>query len=477
MATLEHGLFAGVTTTLAFFWDSLFGLIAGFLISAIVQVAFPRRAMERALGPNVRGVVNGTLLGIVASACSYGAAAAARGFFAKGADLRSVFAFMISSTNMNLAIVIMFWTIVGWKFAFAEFFGGIVIIAVVASGITLLFRPDELRTLAAKMPQGSRAARVTECLQCGMEGEAEHAVEYAGTTYLFCGARHENEFRLDPLRLLGLREDEAQARGEQGLRALRHARTWREVLETARGDFDMLRNELLVGFVVAGFAAALVPQAWLVSALRSVGAVPVVGYVLLLIVGLVLASLTFICSMGNVPIARYLAMAGIPLGANTTFIYGDLLIPPLLGIYRKSFPAKATWSFIGLFVLGALLAGALMDGLIGNVFGTMAMGSMELSDRFTLGANIFALLALAAVIAVAGGASPPQGDSASTPPSHGEPVSGPLASCEPVSVPPTQGEPAPIVLGSAGSGCCGEDAAEESGVPLTASHSGADAAS
>jgi hypothetical protein len=81
------------------------------------------------------------------------------------------------------------------------------------------------------------------------------------------------------------------------------------------------------------------------------------------------------------------------------------------------------------------------------------------------------------LIAVARGASPPQGDSASTPPSHGEPVSGPLARCEPVSVPPTQGEPAPIVLGSAGSGCCGGDAAEESGVPLTASHSGADAAS
>ncbi|MGP6191656.1 MAG: permease [Vulcanimicrobiaceae bacterium] len=137
---------------------------------------------------------------------------------------------------------------------------------------------------------------------------------------------------------------------------------------------------------------------------QPVGTIPVVGYVLLLVVGLALASLTFICSMGNVPIARYLAMAGIPLGANTTFIYGDLLIPPLVGIYRKSFPAKATWSFLGLFILGALLAGALMDALVGNAFGTMAMGSMELSDRFTLVANVLALAALAAVVIVARGA-------------------------------------------------------------------------
>jgi hypothetical protein len=445
-------------------------LIAGFLISAIVQVAFSRRAMERALGPSVRGVVNGTLLGVVASACSYGAAAAARGFFQKGADLRAVFAFMISSTNMNLAIVIMFWTIVGWKFAFAEFFGGIVIVAVVAAGITLLFRPDELRTLAAAMPQGPAAARVSECLQCGMEGEPEHAVEYAGSVYRFCGARHENEFRADPLRVLGAREDEAQAQGEGGFGALRRARTWRRILETARGDFDMLKNELLVGFVVAGFAAALVPQAWLANALRAVGAVPFAGYVLLLLAGLVLASLTFICSMGNVPIARYLAMAGIPLGANTTFIYGDLLIPPLLGIYRKSFPPKATWSFVGLFVLGALLAGALMDGLLGNVLGNVAMGSMELSDRFTLSANVLALAALLTVVAVArsaagagearAGSAPleqpqPQGEPALLGAPQGEPA---LLGAPQVAftlLGGAQGEPVRIDLGTVSRPCCG----------------------
>ena len=397
MEAVAHGAWAGVATTLGFLWDSLFGLIFGFLISAVVQVAFSRQAMSRYLGPNLRGILNGVAFGVVASACSYGAAAAARGFFQKGADVRAVFAFLISSTNMNVAILILFWTLVGWRFAFAEFAGGIIIIAVVATGFSLLFGPGEIRRLADAMPAAPRPARVTDCLQCGMEGDAEHAVEHGGTTYLFCGARHESEFRADPARVLG--ESEATgADGSLGLSALAKRETWREVVAVALGDVAMLRNELIVGYVVAGFAAALVPSEWLAAALRAVGGVPAVGYLLLLLVGLGLAVVTFICSMGNVPIARFLAMAGIPLGANTTFIYGDLLIPPLVGIYRKSFPPKVTWTFLGLFTLGALVAGAVMDLLIGNVFGGMQHGSMELSDRFTLLSN---MLGLAAVIVLA----------------------------------------------------------------------------
>jgi len=416
METVGHGLWAGVTTTLGFVWDSFFGLVFGFLISAIVQVAFSRSAMHRYLGPNLRGILNGTAFGVIASACSYGAAAAARGFFQKGADVRAVFAFLISSTNMNLAILILFWTLVGWKFAFAEFAGGIVIIAVVATGFSLLFKPGEVRRLADAMPQAVRPSLVGECLQCGMDGEAQHAVEYGGTTYLFCGARHENEFRADPARVLG--EVESDAGEPAGLVALAKRDTWREIVAVALGDVAMLRNELLIGYVVAGFAAALVPPEWLAGALRAVGGVPFVGYLLLLLVGLGLAVVTFICSMGNVPIARFLALAGIPLGANTTFIYGDLLIPPLIGIYRKSFPSRIVWSFVALFTIGALVAGALMELLIGNVFGGLHAGSMELSDRFTLISNIVALLAIVALAIAArgGGALPRQEDAAS--PAH-----------------------------------------------------------
>jgi uncharacterized membrane protein YraQ (UPF0718 family) len=396
---LAAGLLRGIVTTAGFFWDSLYGLIFGFLISAIAQTTLSRGVMERALGPGFRGIANGAVFGIVASACSYGAAAAARGFYQKGADPRAVFSFMISSTNMNLAILIMFWAMLGWKFAFAEFFGGIIIIAIVTAGLTVLARRALTSGTADSVAEG---AAVTECLQCGMEGEAEHAVVYGGRTYLFCGARHEAGFRADPEAVMAAAASEDA--NVRGLEALRSAAAWKDVLGKMVADVEMLRGELVIGFVVAGFAAALVPAAWISGALVAIGRVPFAGYPLLLVAGLALAVVTFVCSMGNVPIARFLALAGIPLGANVTFIYGDLLIPPLVAIYRKSFPPRLVWTFLGLFVLGALIAGATMDLTFDRFLGgapVLGMGSMTFSDRFTLVSNLIALAALAAVIVAA----------------------------------------------------------------------------
>jgi uncharacterized membrane protein YraQ (UPF0718 family) len=351
---IVQALVAGFTQAAAFFWDSLFGLIFGFLISAIVQVMLTPATMHRYLGPGLRGLLYGAGFGIISSACSYGAAAAARGFYRSGADARSVFAFLISSTNMNLAILILFWSLLGWKFAFAEFFGGVIIIAVVTMGFSLLFRNGELARL-----QRSYVNQLENSESDPHEGCAHHA------------------------------ENQQPARG------------WSAVASTALADVRMLRTELIVGYLIAGFAAALVPPAWLTAALQTVGAVPAVGYVLLLLVGLLIAVATFICSMGNVPIARFLANAGIPLGANTTFIYGDLLILPLIAIYRKSFPPGITWTFVALFTFGAMLAGAIIDWLIGGRLGGMSMGSMAINDRFTLVSNIIALIAVGALAVAA----------------------------------------------------------------------------
>lgn len=96
---------------------------------------------------------------------------------------------------------------------------------------------------------------------------------------------------------------------------------------------------------------------------------PVFGYVLLLLLGLGIAVATFVCSMGNVPVAQFLKIAGVPLGANTAYIYGDLLILPLVQIYRKSFAPRLTTAFLGLFVLGAAIAGGLMELLISRLPG------------------------------------------------------------------------------------------------------------
>jgi uncharacterized membrane protein YraQ (UPF0718 family) len=346
---IVHALVAGLAQAAAFFWDSLFGLIFGFLISAIVQVMLTPATMERYLGPGLKGLLYGAGFGIISSACSYGAAAAARGFYRNGADARSVFAFLISSTNMNVAILILFWSLLGWKFAFAEFFGGGIIIAIVTIGLSICFRGGSLRRLQQSYVQAGASENDEGCVHHG-----------------------------------------------QGAQAAR--RDWNAVAATALADVRMLRTELIVGYLIAGYAAALIPPGWLANALHTVGAVPIVGYVLLLATGLLIAVATFVCSMGNVPVARFLANAGIPLGANTTFIYGDLLILPLIAIYRKSFPPQITTAFVALFAIGAMFAGAVMEKLIGSTLGGAAMGSMAINDRFTLITNI---VAIAAVLVVA----------------------------------------------------------------------------
>jgi uncharacterized protein len=353
-----HALIAGIAQAATFFWDSLFGLIFGFLVSAIVQVALTPATMHRYLGPGLRGLLYASGFGIISSSCSYGAAAAARGFYRQGADARAIFAFLTSSTNMNIAILILFWSLLGWKFAFAEFFGGIIIIAVITIGFSLLFRPGQLARLQAEYLERSRDE---------MGEHAHHA----------CGGTGD---------------------APRGLASLGRRETWSAIAATALADVRMLRTELVVGYLIAGFAAALIPPGWLAGTLHAVGVVPYIGYLLLLIVGLLIAIATFVCSMGNVPVARYLANAGIPLGANTAFIYGDLLILPLISIYLKSFPRRVAWTFVALFTIGAMLAGAIMERLIGSALGGVSMGSMTGNDRFTLICNI---AALAAVVAIA----------------------------------------------------------------------------
>jgi uncharacterized membrane protein YraQ (UPF0718 family) len=330
-----HALVAGLLQALHFLWDSLFGLSFGFLISAIVQVVLTPGTMHRYLGPNLRGILFGAGFGIISSSCSYGSAAAARGFYQRGADIRAVFSFLISSTNMNVAILILFWSLLGWKFAFAEFFGGIIIIAVVATGFSVLFGARELERLRLEHPSpiSQTPAMVTECPICGMEGARDFAVEYQGRTYLACGRKHYEEFAGSPGRYVG-DGDEAGVQSElTGWKALASTKTWRAIGATAMNDVGMLRTELAVGYLLAGFA--------------------------------------------------------------------DLLVPPLIAIYGKSFPPSVTRAFVGFFIVGAMAAGAVMEFAIGSAFGGISMGSMVLNDRLTSISNVVGIVAVLLIVAAA----------------------------------------------------------------------------
>jgi YHS domain-containing protein len=194
---------------------------------------------------------------------------------------------------------------------------------------------------------------------CGMAGSPEHTVEHQGRGYRFCSAGCAQSFAASPARYAPAAPGEPEP-----LRAsLASLDTWQQIAARAWGDVRMLRTELLVGYLLAGFAEALIPARAFSQVLHAVGTVPVIGYVLLLS-GLAIAVATFVCSMGNAPVARFLKAAGVPLGASTAYIYGDLLILPLVRIYRRSFPPRLTAAFLTLFITGACLAGAAMEALM-----------------------------------------------------------------------------------------------------------------
>jgi len=145
----------GLRASWQLLWASLYGLTLGFLMSAVVQVVIPQRLLRRYATGGLRGIAAAAGFGAISSSCSYGSAAATRSLYRQGADARAAFSFLISSTNMNIAILVMFWTLVGWKFAFAELFGGVIIIAVVAAGLSVLFPRGALDRLRDDAREGA----------------------------------------------------------------------------------------------------------------------------------------------------------------------------------------------------------------------------------------------------------------------------------------------------------------------------------
>lgn len=390
-------------TVWALFWESIYGLALGFVLSAIVQVLIPPRVLHRYAGGSASGIAAAAAFGVISSSCSYSSAAAARALYRRGADARATFSFLVSSTNMNIAILIMFWVLVGWQFAFAEFFGGLIIIAVISVGLTLFFHGGALERLRRESQaiEHQTGEVVNACAVCGMQGQRQHHATYGQRRYLFCSAEHARQFTEHPDNYLGASAADDDSFDRPAIGSID---TWAQIAQVAWGDVQMLRGELLTGYVLAGFAEAWVPREWLSHSLASIGGIPVVGYVLLLLLGLLIAISTFVCSMGNVPVAAFLKAAGAPLGATTSYIYGDLLILPLVNIYRKSFAPRLVAAFLGLFVVGACLAGAVMEIVIPQLpggplrAGEAVMAGMHAGLSFETVANTVALV-VAAVLA------------------------------------------------------------------------------
>jgi hypothetical protein len=309
--TAAHGLLLAA----AMAWKTGWSLVLGFAVSAVLQSIVSADALRAKLGSNgVRPIVLATVAGAASSSCSYASAAIMRTLFKKGAALGPSLVFLVASTNLVLELGIVLWLLLGWRFMVAEWLGGVVMIAVMAPLSRLL------------VPRGlADAARDHD--ETG-NGHDHGAATLPGDTW----------------------RDRLRAPHAVPVIAAAFAMDWR-----------MLWKDLAIGFLVAGMLAAFVPDGvWQSLFLAHLhGAAALVAGVL---IGPIVAMLTFVCSIGNVPLAATLWGGGVPFAGVLAFLYADLIVLPLIDAYRRYFGWRMALATAATLYVSMVVAALVVGG-------------------------------------------------------------------------------------------------------------------
>jgi uncharacterized protein len=320
-------------------WEVWWALVFGFTISGVVQAWVPRERIESALsGSGPRPVALATGLGAASSSCSYAAIAIAKSLFQKGASATTALAFQFASTNLVWELGLVLWVLIGWQFTLAEYVGGLVMIALMAVMLRAFISPQ-------------------------LEARAREHAQQADT-----GHQHH---------MAGERMTWRQR--------LTSTSAWSDVAYNFRGDWQMLYKEITAGFLLAGFIAQLGNGFF--NDLFLKGSPALVQTVWGAFIGPVIAVLSFVCSVGNVPLAAVLWSGGISFAGVMAFIFADLIVLPIIAIYRKYYGTRYALRIVGLMFVTMVAAALIVDGLFsaagliptgprpsrGDIFGTIAV--------------------------------------------------------------------------------------------------------
>jgi len=306
-------------------WEVWWALVLGFAISGILQAWVPRERVEAALaGSGPRPIALATGLGAASSSCSYAAIAIAKSLFQKGASGASALAFQFASTNLVWELGLVLWVLIGWQFTLAEYVGGIVMVLV----MSVLLRRFVSREL---------------------EEQARSHARQADT-----GHQHHMASEQLPWR-----------------ERLLSARAWSDVAHNFRGDWQMLWKEVTIGFLLAGFIAQLGNGFF--SSLFVQHAPQPIPTIENVIVGPVIAVLSFVCSVGNVPLAAVLWSGGISFAGVLAFLFADLIVLPIIAIYRKYYGRSYALRITALMFVTMVIAGLVVDGVF-SLLGLLPSG-------------------------------------------------------------------------------------------------------
>jgi uncharacterized membrane protein YraQ (UPF0718 family) len=359
---MAHALGHALALAGSMTWEILWALILGFTLSAVIQAVVRRSTVVALLGDDrPRTLAFAAGLGAASSSCSYAAVALARSLFRKGADFTAAMAFEIGSTNLVLELGVILALLMGWQFTVAEFVGGPLMIVVLAVLFRLFVRARLIDTAREQADRG---------LAGSMEGHAamDMSIQRDGSFWQ---------------RLLS----------REGFTSVSHVFVM---------EWSAILRDLIVGLLIAGAIGAWVPESFWQHFFFIKH--PVLSALWGPIVGPVVAMFSFVCSIGNVPLAAVLWNGGISFGGVVAFIFADLLILPILNIYRKYYGTAMMLTLLGTFYASMVVAGYLVElifgaaGFIPSQRNAMVMDA-GISWNYTTWLNI-AFLALAVVLVV-----------------------------------------------------------------------------
>jgi uncharacterized protein len=304
----------------AMFWEILWPLILGFGLSGVVQAVVSKGEMSKLLpddSPKALAIATG--LGAASSSCSYAAVALARSIFRRGANFTAAMAFELASTNLVAELSIILIVLMGWQFALAEFAGGPLMVAIVAALFRLFLSRKLVKQAKEQADKGIKGA---------MEGHAEMDMSVEGRSFW------------------------QRISSPEAITATSHYFVM---------DWAMVWKDIAGGLLIAGAISAWVPQNfWKALFLTSH---PVAATVWGPLVGPIVAVLSFVCSVGNIPLAAVLWNGGISFGGVIAFIYADLIVLPIINIYRKYYGWRATALVVGIFYFAMAAAALIIESV------------------------------------------------------------------------------------------------------------------
>ena len=319
------------------FWETLWALVLGFSLSGMVQAFVSKEDMQRVMGDRrPAAVARATGFGMVSSSCSYAATAMAKSLFQKGADFITAMVFMFASTNLVIELGVVLLILMGWQFAAAEFIGGPIMIVLLVLVGGLVFGRREIDGARRRLREGK------------VGGHDHH--DMVGVS-----EERQEELERAPWR------EKLTSKG-----------AWADAASYTMADITMLRKELVIGYGVAGFLAVLVPMdVWNDVFWSGHGFWTTLENVL---IGPFIALISFVCSVGNVPMAAALWHGGISFGGVISFIFADLIALPLVLIYRKYYGAKMALKLLATFWAVMSAAGLIVEGIFA-AFGWLPAGA------------------------------------------------------------------------------------------------------